>query len=143
VDDLERRDQLTQVGGATYLTSLINNVPSAVYVEHYAHIVERTATLRRLIGAASQIASLAQEDSEDVDDIVDRAEQLVFGVSERRVQRDLTPINKIMGRSLIVLISCTGTRAKCWGCLPALAGSTGCLAVSRNRTSSSWPPGRA
>jgi replicative DNA helicase len=98
VDDLERQDRLQQVGGATYITSLINNVPSAVYVEHYARIVERTATLRRLIGAASQIASLAQEDSEDVDDIVDRAEQLVFGVSERRVQRDLTPIHAIMGQ---------------------------------------------
>ncbi len=97
VDDLERQDRLQQVGGATYITSLINNVPSAVYVEHYARIVERNATLRRLIGAASQIAAIAQEDSEDVDDIVDRAEQLVFGVSERRVQRDLTPINKIMG----------------------------------------------
>ncbi len=97
VDDLERQDRLQQVGGATYITSLINNVPSAVYVEHYARIVERNATLRRLIGAASQIASIAQEDAEDVDDIVDRAEQLVFGVSERRVQRDLTPINKIMG----------------------------------------------
>jgi replicative DNA helicase len=98
VDDLERQDRLQQVGGATYITSLINNVPSAVYVEHYARIVERTATLRRLIGAASQIAALAQEDAEDVDDIVDRAEQLVFGVSERRVQRDLTPINAIMGQ---------------------------------------------
>jgi replicative DNA helicase len=98
VDELERRDQLQQVGGATYITSLINNVPSAVHVEFYAHIVERTATLRRLIGAASQIASIAQDESNDLDDVVDRAEQLIFGVSERRIQRDLTPVRKIMAQ---------------------------------------------
>ena len=67
VDELERRDQIQQIGGATYITSLINSVPTAVHVEHYAHIVERTATLRRLIGAAGQIAALAYEEAQDVD----------------------------------------------------------------------------
>jgi replicative DNA helicase len=96
VDELERRNQLQETGGAAYIISLINNTPTAVHVEHYAHIVERTATLRRLIGAAGQIAALAYEEADDVDEIVDRAEQLVFGVSERRVRRDLTPIRQIM-----------------------------------------------
>ena len=96
VDELERRNILQEVGGAAYITALINSVPSAVYVEHYGHIVERTAVLRRLIGAAGQIAALAYEDSDDVDETVDRAEQLIFGVSERRVRRDLTPVSKIM-----------------------------------------------
>lgn len=96
VDELERRDQLQQVGGAAYITSLINSVPTAVHVEHYAHIVERTATLRRLIAAAGQIAALAYEEAEDVDEVVDRAEQLVFSVSERRIRRDLTPVRQIM-----------------------------------------------
>ena len=76
VDELERRDQLQQIGGAAYITSLINSVPTAIHVEHYARIVERTATLRRLIGAAGQIAALAYEDADDVDEVVDRAEQL-------------------------------------------------------------------
>ncbi len=96
VDELERRDQIQQVGGAAYITSLINSVPTAVHVEHYAHIVERTATLRRLIGAAGQIAALAYEEAEDVDEVVDRAEQLIFNVSERRIHRDLTPVRQIM-----------------------------------------------
>jgi replicative DNA helicase len=96
VDELERRNQLQETGGAAYIISLINNTPTAVHVEHYAHIVERTATLRRLIGAAGQIAALAYEEADDVDEIVDRAEQLIFGVSERRVRRDLTPIRQIM-----------------------------------------------
>jgi len=96
VDELERRDQLQEVGGAAYITGLINSVPTAVYVEHYAHIVERAATLRRLIGVAGQIAALAYEETDNVDETVDRAEQLIFNVSERRIRRELTPIGQIM-----------------------------------------------
>jgi replicative DNA helicase len=96
VDELERRGQLQETGGAAYITSLINNTPTAVHVEHYAHIVERAATLRRLIGAAGQIATLAYEEADDLDEVVDRAEQLIFGVSERRIRRDLTPVRQIM-----------------------------------------------
>lgn len=96
VDELDRRDQLSQVGGAAYITSLISSVPTAIHVEHYAHIVERTATLRRLIGVAGQIAALAYEEAEDVNEVVDRAEQLIFNVSERRIRHDLTPVRQIM-----------------------------------------------
>jgi replicative DNA helicase len=96
VDELERRNILHEVGGAAYITSVVNSVPSSVYVEHYAHIVERAAVLRRLIGAASQIAALAYEEADDVDEVVDRAEQLIFGVSERRVRRDLVPVRQVM-----------------------------------------------
>jgi replicative DNA helicase len=96
VDELERRNQFQEMGGATYITTLINNTPTAVHVEHYAHIVERTATLRRLIGAAGRIAALAYEEADDLDELVDRAEQLIFSVSERRVRRDLTPVRQIM-----------------------------------------------
>jgi replicative DNA helicase len=96
-DEMERRNQLQEVGGAGYVTQLINNTPTAVHVEYYAGIVVRTATLRRLIGAAGQITALAYDEAQDVDEVVDRAEQLIFGVSERRIQRDLTPIRHIMG----------------------------------------------
>lgn len=96
VDELERRNQLQEVGGAAYITALINNVPSAVYVEHYARIVERTATLRRLIAAAGQIAALAYEEAQDVEEVVDRAEQIIFNVSERRIRRDLSPVRQVM-----------------------------------------------
>ncbi|MCX6030833.1 MAG: replicative DNA helicase [Chloroflexi bacterium] len=96
VDELERRNQLQEIGGTAYVTNLINSVPTAVHVEHYAHIVERAATLRRLIGAAGEIATLAYEEAEDVDEVVDRAEQIIFNVSERRVRRDLTPVRQVM-----------------------------------------------
>jgi replicative DNA helicase len=96
-DELERAGRLQEVGGAAYITQLINNTPTAVYVEHYAGIVERTATLRRLISAASQITALAYDEAQDVEEVVDRSEQLIFGVSERRIRSDLTPVRQVVG----------------------------------------------
>lgn len=96
VDELERQEQLEEVGGPAYITELINSTPTAIYVDFYARIVERTAILRRLIGAAGKIAELAYDESQDVDEVVDRAEQIIFGISESRIHRDLMPIKSIM-----------------------------------------------
>jgi replicative DNA helicase len=95
-DELRRREQLNEVGGAAHITALINAVPTAIYVEHYAHIVERTAVLRRLITAAGRIAALAYEGGESADDVVDKAEQEIFSISKRRDRRDLMPIKHKM-----------------------------------------------
>lgn len=96
-DELERRQQLEEVGGAAYITHLINTVPSAIHVEAYARIVEQAAIRRRLLQAASQIAQLAYQESESIDETVDRAEQVLFSVSQRRITRDLTPIREVIG----------------------------------------------
>lgn len=98
VDELERRERLEEIGGPAYLTDLIASTPTALYVDHYARIVERTAVLRRLIAAAGKIAELAYDESQEVDEVVDRAEQIIFGISESRIHRDLTPIRSIMTR---------------------------------------------
>ena len=97
-DELERRGQLDEVGGPSYLTSLINAVPTPVYVEDYGRIVERAAVLRRLIGAAGEIAGIAYEEADEVDQIIDRAEQIIFSVAQRRVERDLAPIQQVLDR---------------------------------------------
>ncbi|MDE0633074.1 MAG: replicative DNA helicase [Caldilineaceae bacterium] len=96
VDELERNERLEEIGGPAYITQLINSTPTAIYVDHYARIVERTATLRRLIGAANQIAELAYDESHDVNEVVDRAESIIFGVSESRIHRDLTPVSRVL-----------------------------------------------
>ncbi|MBN1218724.1 MAG: replicative DNA helicase [Anaerolineae bacterium] len=97
-DELERRGQLTEIGGSAYLTSLINATPTSIHVEYYARIIERTAVLRRLISAAGDIARLAYQDTEDVDEVVDRAEELIFGVSARRTDRDLRHIRQALDK---------------------------------------------
>jgi replicative DNA helicase len=97
-DELERHGQLEEVGGAAYITRLINAVPSAIHVEAYGHIVEQAAIRRRLISAASDIAQLAYQEAEDVDETVDKAEQALFNVSQRRITRDLTRIQDVIRR---------------------------------------------
>ncbi len=95
-DELERQGHLEEIGGPAYLTELMNSTPTSLYVDHYARIVERTAILRRLIHAAGQIAELAYQEANDVDEVVDRAEQIIFQISEHRSQRDLRPIGTVM-----------------------------------------------
>ena len=97
-DELERQEQLAEIGGAAYITRLINAVPSAIHVEAYGHIVEQAAIRRRLISAASQIAQLSYQEAEDIDQTIDQAEQALFNVSQRRITRDLAPIQEIIRR---------------------------------------------
>jgi replicative DNA helicase len=95
-DELENRTQLEEVGGAAYISSLINTVPTAVHVEAYGHIVERTALRRRLISVASQIAGFAYEEDQNVDEVIDRSESVLFSISQRRAVRDLVPIKQVL-----------------------------------------------
>ncbi len=95
-DELERRKELEQVGGPGYLTSLINAVPTSVHAQYYGQIVERTATLRRLISAAAEISNMAYERADDEDRILDQAEQLIFGVAQRSIERELVPLRTIV-----------------------------------------------
>ena len=95
-EELERKDQLQELGGPAEVTRLINSVPTAIHIEYYGRIVERVAIRRRLISAAGQIAALAYEEVEEVDEVVDQAEQILFGVSKRRLTRDLVPIDRVI-----------------------------------------------
>jgi replicative DNA helicase len=97
-DELERQDRLEEIGGAAYVTHLINAVPSAIHIEAYGHIVEQDAIRRRLIDAASRIAQLAYQEDQEIDQTVDRAEQALFSVSERRITRDLAPVQEVIRR---------------------------------------------
>lgn len=94
-DELERRNKLEEVGGASYITSLINQVPTSGNVEFYARIVERTAILRRLIHAAGQIAAIAYEEG-DADIALDKAEQLIFNISQRHARSDFTHMRDVL-----------------------------------------------
>jgi len=83
-EELRRRGQLEEVGGASYLTTLANIVPTAANVEHYARIVEEKALLRNLISAATRVVTRAYEAQDEVAALVDEAEQVIFEISQRR-----------------------------------------------------------
>ncbi|MBU2595679.1 replicative DNA helicase [Patescibacteria group bacterium] len=81
-EELERDKKIKMIGGASYLATLANAVPSAAHVVHYAQIVANKATLRRLISSASETIELGYEEREPVELILDRAEKSLFSVSK-------------------------------------------------------------
>ena len=74
-EELRRRERLDPVGGVPYLSDLVDTVPTSYHVEYYARIVERTALLRKLIGAGGKIAALGYDEHEELDTTLDKAEQ--------------------------------------------------------------------
>ncbi len=95
-EELDQQGRLAEIGGPAYLTALINNVPSALHAEDYARIVEQAAVRRRMLEAANQIARLAYDEGVGLEEVMNDAEKAVFGVSERRLTRDLAPIQEVL-----------------------------------------------
>ncbi|MDD5109611.1 MAG: replicative DNA helicase [Patescibacteria group bacterium] len=93
---LEETKRLEAVGGRTYLTSLANLVPTSSHVRSYATIVQRKATLRRLLNAAGEIGELATQETEDVTTLLDSAERALFGISHRYLKRAFVPIREVL-----------------------------------------------
>lgn len=96
IELLRKNDRLEKVGGIAYVTSLANSVPTAANVTYHGKIVEEKALLRQLINSATEIAGMGYEDSEEVADILDKAEKKILEVSERKINGDFTPIKKIV-----------------------------------------------
>ncbi len=93
---LEERKILESIGGRAYLIQLSNTVPTASHVQHYANIIQKKATLRRLISASQEITALGFEESEDVEKILDGAEKKLFSVSQKFLKTAFTNITNIL-----------------------------------------------
>lgn len=95
-EELERQGRLAEAGGPAYLTALINAVPTSLHAEAYGHLVEGSATRRRLLEAANQIARLAYQSDTLIEEAVNEAEKAIFAVSERRLTHELQPIKQAL-----------------------------------------------
>ena len=93
---LRSEGKLDAVGGSVYIADLINSVPTAANVEHYARIVEEKATLRRLIEAGTKIVSQAFSDPDDIDQVLDRAEKEIFGIALKRAKEGFNKIDHVL-----------------------------------------------
>ncbi len=93
---LEESDMLKYIGGRTTLVELTNKVASAAHLSHYAEIIQKKATLRRLIRTAGEIAEMGYDEGEDVDILIDEAEQKLFNVSGHFVKQAFTPIRSVL-----------------------------------------------
>lgn len=80
---LKEKGLLEQAGGMTYLTELINTVPSSTNASHYAEIVEKKHVMRDLLRAAEQINGLGYDEEADLHDILEKAEKALYGVTNK------------------------------------------------------------
>src|ERR671936_166883 len=99
VDELEERGELEEVGGRVRIHELAALVPATANAAHYARIVREMATLRGLIRAGGEIARLGWERPGDTTDLVDRAEQVVFDLSQARVTSEFSHIEALLKES--------------------------------------------
>ncbi len=98
--ELSRSSQLETVGGMAYLSHLISVTPTSAHSEHYANVVARTATMRKLIDAASRISAMGYQDTDDVDATIRQAEDVLFTVRGTDTQRGFVPLRQIYDQYL-------------------------------------------
>jgi len=96
---LKEKEKLEQIGGYSYLTSLINMVPTATHIINYAKIVREKKVLRDLIEASYQIGLDAFDESQDVDFLLDNAERRVFSISQKSLTQAFVPIKDVLGET--------------------------------------------
>ncbi len=98
-NELRKIDQLDSIGGASYLASLIDSVPTAANIEYYAKIVKEKAILRKLIQTSTEIITQSYQDRGDVEGFLDEAERAIFEISEKRVKPSFYSIRDIVKES--------------------------------------------
>lgn len=93
---LEERKQLEQVGGASYLSSLTNDVPTSTHVYQYALIVKNKSTLRKLIRAGNEIMALGYNEADALEELLESAEKSLFGVSQTFLKDRFVHIKEVL-----------------------------------------------
>jgi replicative DNA helicase len=91
--ELESRDKLADAGGSSYINELLNATPTPAHVEDYAEIVREKYVLRQLIETCTDIIEMSYEETEDVEELLDRAEQEIFSVRKDQIHGGLEKIN--------------------------------------------------
>lgn len=100
IDELKKRGALEDVGGINYLTSLTTSVPTAANIRHYAKIVKEKSLLRNLIASATTIVSEAYEAQEDADDLLDKAERMIFEITSKKIEGGFVSLKEIIKDSI-------------------------------------------
>ncbi len=97
---LKGRNDLEAVGGAAYLASLADFVPTAANISHYARIVREKAILRSLISTATEIATRGYEEQGSVDEFLDSAEKVIFDISEKKIKASFVAVGDMITDTL-------------------------------------------
>jgi replicative DNA helicase len=95
-DELKRLNALDEVGGVSYLTALVNAVPTSANVRNYARIVKEKSVLRLLIHRATQIIAESYNEESNVDELLDRAEKTIFEIADKKVEGNFLSIKELV-----------------------------------------------
>ena len=95
-DALSKKNMLDKAGGSAYLTTLADFVPTSANAAHYARIIKEKGILRSLISSATQIVAGAYKGEEEVSSLLDKAEKLIFEISDRRIEGGYVHIKDII-----------------------------------------------
>jgi len=98
-EHLRNKNKLEEVGGASYLTTLCDQIPTAANIEYYAKIVKEKAVLRRLISCATEIATRGYSNQDEVGELLDFAEKSIFDISEDQIKSSVYPLKEILKAS--------------------------------------------
>lgn len=102
-NELKRRKELEDIGGASYLASLVESVPTAANIASYAKIVKEKSILRKLISTATDIITQSYQEGKELEDFLDEAEQAIFRISENQIRPAFYPIRDIVKESFKVI----------------------------------------
>ena len=93
---LKQNGVLEAVGGASYLSNLVDQVPSTANIASYAKIIREKAVVRKLIEGANEIAAKGFEDQKNVDEYLDQAEKIIFEIAQKRLHQGFSPLKEIV-----------------------------------------------
>jgi replicative DNA helicase len=99
-DTLRRAEELDKVGGVNYLTSILDAVPTAANINYYADVVEEHGLRRRMLRAGAEIGELALQLDEEIETVIDTAEQKMLAVAEKRMGEGLEPLGELFKGTL-------------------------------------------
>jgi replicative DNA helicase len=99
-ETLKKKGTIEEVGGIAYVTSLVDNVPTAANIQYYARIVKEKAILRDLIAVSSEIIADSYEAKREVDDLLEKAESKIFEISEHKIKQAFSPIQKLVPETI-------------------------------------------
>jgi len=89
---LKEKEIFEEIGGNSYLTELVNTVPTASHILNYAKIVRKKRILRDLIEASHEIGKMGYEESEDIDIVLDKVEKRIFSITQRSLTQEFVPV---------------------------------------------------
>ena len=101
LEHLRSAEKLEASGGITYITEISNSIPSTANLSSYIKIVDDKSILRKLIRASTEIMENCYNKQDDVEAVMDIAEQRVFNIAERKNSSDFEPMNTVLERGFL------------------------------------------